>query len=174
MWEGSCGGGEKKSTRLSVREPQWQLHNDGLLQPFYAVPDLYLVAEVERFSELNEPTGWYQITTGSLQRALENGLELSYILRFLQQYCEGGIPGSLLIRLKLWGSGYGETQHIMVEHAPLLRLSTQVLQDLQADEELKALLGGEVEQQSRLVRVETQHLERVIELLRERGFDIEG
>jgi Helicase conserved C-terminal domain len=174
MTEASFRDGALESGRLSVREPQWRLHNDGLLQPFYAVPDLYLVAEIERFSELNEPTGWYHITAGSLQRALENGLELTYILRFLQQYCEGGIPGSLLIRLKLWGNGYGEKQHITVEHAPLLRLSTQVLQDLQADEELKVLLGSEVEQQSRLVRVETQHLERVIELLRERGFAIDG
>jgi hypothetical protein len=172
--EASFQDGAMESSRFSAREPQWRLHDDGLLQSFYAVPDLYLVAEVERFSELNESIGWYQITSESLRRALENGLELAYILRFLQQYCEGGIPGSLLIRLKLWGNGYGEKQDIKVEYAPMLRLSSQVLQDLQTDEELKMLLGGEVEQQSRLVHIDTQNLERVIELLRERGFDIDG
>lgn len=157
-----------------VREPQWRLHDDGLLQPFYAVPDLYLVAEVERFSELDETTGWYKVTAASLQRTLGNGLELDYIVRFLQQYCENGIPGSLLIRLKIWGNGYGGKQSIRVERSPLLRLSVQVLQDLQADGELKVLLGGEVEQQSRLVRIDASDLERVIELLHERGFNVEG
>ncbi len=49
----------------------------------------------------------------------------------------------------------------------------QVLQDLQTDEELKTLLGSEVERQSRLVRVDIQHLERVLELLHERGFSID-
>ncbi len=162
-----------ESGRLTVREPQWRLHDDGLLQPFYAVLDLYLVAEVERFSELDEATGWYKISAASLQRALKNNLQLDYIMRFLQQYCEGGVPGSLLIRLKLWGSGYGEKQSISVEHSPLLRLSAQVLQDLQSDEDLKTLLGSEVEQRSRLVRVDANNLERVLELLRERGFNIE-
>jgi hypothetical protein len=47
-----------------------------------------------------------------------------------------------------------------------------VLQDLLADEDLRTLLGGEVEQQSRLVRVKGEDLEHVIELLHERGFDI--
>ena len=173
MTESSFHDGAIESNRLPVREPQWQLHDDGLLQPFYAVPDLYLVAEVERFSDLHEVTGWYKITPVSLQRALENGLELHYILRFLQQYCEAGIPGSLLIRLKLWGNGYAEKQYISVERSPLLRLSAQVLQDLQGDEELKTLLGSEVEQQSRLLRIDAHNLERVIELLRNRGFKID-
>lgn len=157
---------------LHVREPQWRLHDDGLLQPFYAVSDLYLLAEVERFSERDEATSWYRLTTASVQRALAQGMTLDYLLRFLRQYCEGGIPGSLLIRLKLWGGGYAE-QHIAVEHAPLLRLSSEVLRDLQSDEELKTLLGSEVEQPARLVQVESQHLARVLELLHERGFSLE-
>ena len=173
MTEASFRDGAMESGRLAVREPQWRLHDDGLLQPFYAVPDLYLVAEIERFSDLDETTGWHRMTFASLQRALGNGLELDYIVRFLQQYCESGIPGSLLIRLKIWGNGYGEKQSILVEHAPLLRLSTQVLQDLRADEEFNALLGSEVEQPSRLVRVDASALERVIELLHERGFNVE-
>jgi hypothetical protein len=100
-------------------------------------------------------------------------MELDYIVRFLQQYCEGGIPTSLLIRLKLWGGGYGEHVTIAVEPAPLLRLSSDVLQDLQNDEELKFLLGAEVEQSSRLIRIDARNLERVVELLKERGFNLE-
>lgn len=158
---------------LVVHEPQWRLLNDGLLQPFYAVLDLYLVAEVERFSARDEATGWYRITPTSLQRAIAEGIALEYIVRFLQQYCDGGIPGSFLIRLRLWGNGYGDRQDIHVEHAPLLRLSEQVLRDLQADDELRALLGTEVEQQSRLVHVDAANLERVVALLHERGFTVE-
>jgi hypothetical protein len=159
--------------RLVEREPQWRLHNDGLLQPFHAVLDLYLAAEVERFTERDEPTGWSRITPASLRRALEGGMILSDIVRFLQRYCLGGVPGSLLIRLKLWGGGYEDGQEIHVEPAPMLRLSEAVLRDLQADEEIGPLLSAEVESRSRLVRVEGDNLSRVIDLLRERGFPLE-
>jgi hypothetical protein len=159
--------------RLVAREPQWRLHEDGLLQPLYAVTDLYLAAEIERVSERDEQTGWRRITPSIIQRVCSDGLSLDAIIRFLQQYCEGGVPGSFLIRLKLWGGGYGEQQTIRVEQAPLLYLPAQVLQDLQADEELQHLLGSEVAQQGRLVRVPADNLERVVELLKDRGFVVE-
>lgn len=159
--------------RMVVREPQWRLHSDGLLQPFYAVTDLYLAAEVERFSELDEQTGWRKITPTALIRALRGGILLEHIVRFLQQYCEGGIPGSFLIRLKLWGSGYTERSTIYIEHSPLLRLSEQVLRDIQADEELSGLLGAEIDPGSRLVHIKAEQLERVLEILKERGFSVE-
>jgi len=161
--------------RLVTRESQWRLHDDGLLQPFYAVLDLYLVAEVERFSERDEVTGWHRITPTSLRRALDEGMALEHIVRFLQQYCEDGVPGSFLIRLKLWGNGYGEAsepQAIHVEAAPLLRLPARILQDLQGDEDIKLLLGDVLESQSRLVHVDAQNLERIVALLRERGFTV--
>jgi hypothetical protein len=59
-----------------------------------------------------------------------------------------------------------------VERTPLLALSDQVLQDLRADEELRELLGAEISQQHRLVHVHQDKLERVIELLRARGFEV--
>jgi len=155
------------------REPQWQLDDDGLLQPCYAVLDLYLVAEVERFCERDEATSRYKITAASVHQALEQGITFEYIMRFLQRYCDGGIPAALLIRLKLWGDGYGNKQNIQVERAPFLCLAEEVLYDLASDEELGSLLGPEVEQQSRIVRVDPGNLERVIALLRARGFSVE-
>ena len=141
-------------------EPQWQLDNDGLLQPCYAVPDLYLVAEVEGFCEHDEVTSRYKITAASVHRALEQGITFESIMHFLQQYCDGGIPAALLIRLKLWGNGYGNQQNIQVVRAPLLCLAEEVLHDLEADEELGSLLGSKVEQRSRLVRVDLGNLEQ--------------
>jgi hypothetical protein len=154
--------------RAATHEAQWQLHEDGLLQPLYTVLDLYLVAEVERFSEPDEESGWQRITPASLQRGLRDNA-LASILRFLQLYCDGGIPASLLIRLKLWGRGY-DREEVDVETSPMLRLSSQVLQDLQNDQEIGPLLGDEVERVSALVRVEADRLERVLALLRARGF----
>ncbi|HYL44365.1 MAG TPA: helicase-associated domain-containing protein [Ktedonobacteraceae bacterium] len=154
-------------------ELQWRLHEDGSLEPLYAVSDLYLVAQIERVSELDTLTGWRKITPRSIEQACSNGLELDAIIRFLQHYCEGGIPSSFLIRLKLWGKGYGEADSIEVERAPMLYLAAQVLEDIQADETLQPLLGSEVPQQGRLVRVPAENLEQVIALLRERGFDVE-
>jgi Helicase conserved C-terminal domain len=162
-----------ESGRLPIREPQWRLQQNGLLQPCYAVLDLYLEAEVERITELDEATGWRKVTPAAIQQARSAGLLLEHIVRFLQHYCEGGVPTSFLIRLKLWGGGYERQDSIGVECAPLLSLSAQALQDIQTDEELGPLLGTEVPLEHRLVRVDPGALERVVELLRERGFTVE-
>lgn len=159
--------------RFVVRECQWLLHANGLLEPLYPVLDLYLVAEIAHFSDVDEQSGWRSITDVSLQKALTQGKSLDDIIAFLQQYCLHGIPSSFLIRLKLWGGGYGTQSDIAVERVPLLRLSAAVLADLQADADLRPLLGSEVDQQSRLVRVPPEHLERIITLLRERGFAVD-
>ena len=166
--------GVLESGRLPTREPQWRLQHNGLLQPCHAVLDLYLISEVERITVLDQTTGWRKITPEAIQQACNSGLPLDYIVRFLQHYCEGGIPASFLIRLKLWGDGYEQQNTIGVEHAPLLSLSNQVLQDIQADEELGPLLRTEVPSDSRLVRISPEALERVVELLKERGFSVES
>ncbi len=153
-------------------EPQWHLLTDGLLQPICTVLNFYLVAEVERFGERDASTGWFRLTPASIQHALTQDVSLEYILNFLQRYCDDGVPGSFLVRLKLWGAGYAD-DGVYVEPAPLLRLSSEVLHDLYADTELSALLGSEVEQQHRLVHVNAQNLARVLEILRERGFKIQ-
>ncbi len=158
---------------LAVREPQWRLHDDGLLQPFYAVTDLYLMAAVERFSDLDDLTGWRRITPTALQRARNANLSLDAITHFLYQYCEGGIPPSFLIRLKLWGGGYPGQHTVTVEHTPMVRLSASVLQDLRNDGELAPLLGTELERESRLVHIQAEHVEQVVDLLKERGFVVE-
>ena len=157
---------------LPLCEPQWRLHDDGLLQPLYTVLNLYLVAELERISELDTATGWRRITPASLQLASDVGISLESVVRFLERYGEGGVPTSFLMRLKLWGGGYDGQSSIQVERTPLLALSDQVLQDLRADEELRELLGAEISQQHRLVHVHQDKLERVIELLRARGFEV--
>ncbi len=162
-----------ESGRFPTREAQWRLLHSGLLLPCHAVLDLYLAAEVERITELDEASGWRKITPAAIQKACSAGLPLEHIVRFLQHYCAGGVPASFSIRLKLWGGGYDQQNMIEVEHAPLLRLSAQVLQDIQADEELGRLLGIELPPESRLVRVAPETLERVVELLKERGFTVE-
>ncbi|MFL5625077.1 MAG: helicase-associated domain-containing protein [Ktedonobacteraceae bacterium] len=154
-------------------EPQWRLHEDGSLQPLYSVNNLYLTAEIERVSELDTVSGWRRITPRMIEQACSNGLALDAIIHFLQHYCEGGIPPSFRIRLKLWGKGYGEEDTIGVERSPMLYLPAPVLADVQADEALQQLLGSEVPLQGRLVRVPAENLEQVIALLRERGFEVD-
>ena len=162
-----------ESGRLPAREPQWRLLHDGLMQPCHAVLNLYLVAELEHISELDVATGWRKITPESIQHACSTGLSLDHILRFLQHCCEGGVPASFLIRLKIWGNGYDQQTSIGIEDTPLLRLSLKALQDIQADEEIGPLLDAEVPPDTRLVRVPTEVLDRVMELLRDRGFKVE-
>ncbi len=160
------------SASLPTHESQWRLTPDGLLEPCYPLAHLYLATELERFTELDEATGWRRITPASLRQALDAGLALDGIIRFLQHYCAGGIPGSLLIRLKLWGSGYASHPDLHIETAPLLSLPPQVLNDILADEEIGPLLGTPIPEEKRLVHVPQEKLERVMELLRERGFEV--
>ncbi|HXZ03385.1 MAG TPA: helicase-associated domain-containing protein, partial [Ktedonobacteraceae bacterium] len=159
--------------RLPTREPQWRLLQTGLLQPCHAVLNLYVVAEVEKITVFDEETGWRKITPESVQQACTSGLSLEHIVRFLQHYCEGGVPPSFLIRLKIWGDGYEQQTGIGVEKTPLLRVSSQAFLDIQADEEIGPLLGSEVPSDTRLVRVPLEALDRVLELLKDRGFTVE-
>ncbi len=157
---------------LPTSEAQWILLPDGLLQPRYALPNLYLAIELERVTQLDEASGWRRITSQALQKALNSGLALTQIIRFLQTYCVNGIPGSFLVRLKLWGQGYSERPSLTVEAAPLLSLSAQVLQDLLADEEIGALLGQSVAPETRVVHVAQENMELLKQLLQERGFEV--
>ena len=154
-------------------EPQWRLLQNGLLQPCHTALNLYLVAEVEKIADLDKGTSWRKITPESMQQARNSGLPLEHIVRFLQHYCEGGVPASFLIHLKMWGDGYGQQTGIGVEQGPLLRLSHQALQDIQADEDIGPLLASEVPSETRLVRVPFEALDRVLELLKNRGFTLE-
>jgi hypothetical protein len=164
---------QEEIEREPLSEPQWRLHPDGLLEPIYAVLNLYLVSEIERFCEHDAASGWLRISQASLLRSLEQGLSLDYLLSFLKRFCDQGIPGSFKIRLKVWGSGYGSQPQLYVEQAPLLRLPSPILQDVLADPELQSLLGPEIEQPGRLVHVDPANLERVLALLRERGLSVE-
>jgi hypothetical protein len=159
------------SGQMPAHEAQWKLLPDGLLQPCYPVVNLYLAAELDRISERDEETSWRRITAASI--AASQHIPLEHTVRFLQRYCQDGVPPSFLIRLKLWGGGYDRQHVIQVEDAPMLRLSASALRDIQADEELGALLEAEIPPASRLVRVSPERLARVLELLRERGFVVE-
>ncbi|HTI14382.1 MAG TPA: helicase-associated domain-containing protein [Dictyobacter sp.] len=153
-------------------EPQWRLFADGRLEALYTVSDMYLVKELASFCEREADE--LRITTDSLQTALQKGMTFEQIIQFLQRYCVDGIPGAFLIRLKLWGGGYAAQSDVHVQRTPLLQLASDVLQDLQRDEEFVGLLGPEVGQQQRLIHVKEEHLSRVLSLLRQRGFTIDG
>ena len=152
------------------REPQWRLREDGLLQPLYGVLNFYLVRMAERFCAYDEARGGLCLTESSVRAALQHNMTLNEIMDFLRRYCIDDIPGSLKLRLKLWGDGYKGQRHIGVARAPLLILPEQVLQDLEADKEIHNFLQEVIAPEQRLVRVSEQHLERILRLLRERGF----
>ncbi len=162
-----------ENQELPEREPQWQLHEDGLLQPLYPVLDLYQAVQAQHFCEVDQDTSWYRITATSLRQVIKEGVELDAIIHFLRGSCVEGIPGSLLVRLKLWGGGYSSPDDLHIEHAPLLRLPADIFQDVRFDEELCALLGTDVEESYRLIRIDSANLERVLALLRERGFQMD-
>src|SRR5262249_23681642 len=158
---------EVQDQKLLEREPQWQLHEDGLLQPLYPVLDFYQVVEAQCFCEVDQGTSWYKITAASIRQAIKQGFGIDTIIHFLQVSCAEGIPGSLVIRMKLWGGGYNGQDEVHVERNPMIRLPEDICRDLFIDKELRQLLGIEVEQAYRLIRIDPKHLEQVLSLLRE-------
>ncbi|GCE27089.1 hypothetical protein KDA_25730 [Dictyobacter alpinus] len=155
---------------LTAHDPQWTLQPDGTLEAVYTVLDFYILTEAILFCEQDPTSGGLRVTAASLQRALQQGIALEQIIRFLQHYCYDGIPGAFLIKLKLWGGGYADTPHIYVEQTPLLRLSADILKDLQSDSEVAPLLGSEIIDGQRLVHVSTDNLAQLLSILQQRGF----
>jgi hypothetical protein len=136
--------------------------------------NLYTRFQLERFAEPQGPpaaatdleTGRYQLTVGSLGRALARGIRIEQVLAFLQQAGERPVPANVVGQLRLWAGRFGQVQ---LEEVALLRVkSERVLKDLTVLPETRSLISKVLTPTTALVR--KRDLPRLRKELRALGY----
>jgi hypothetical protein len=111
-------------------------------------------------------TGRYQLTVGSLGRALTRGIRVEQVLAFLQQAGERPVPANVVGQLRLWAGRFGQVQ---LEEVALLRVkSERVLKDLTVLPETRPLISKILTPTTALVR--KRDLPRLRKELRALGY----
>ena len=142
---------------------------DGNVTLVHRTPSIYAYAGIELFAERID-TRHARITSASVAGACKQNISVPTMIARLRQVQRGEIPAKLITRLKAWGKYFGG--------AKLGRLTLIEFRDEQArselldDPELKPYLERFDAGNRPLVRVHAELLERVKELLKERGVDI--
>jgi hypothetical protein len=144
-------------------EPEDQASPPILVHPDFSVQvpppaNLYTRFQLERFAETQasslvttdrEPVR-YQLTVGSLGRALARGIRVEQVLAFLQQAGERPVPANVVGQLRLWAGRFGQVQ---LEEVALLRVNSErVLKDLTVLPETRPLIGKILTPTTALVR----------------------
>lgn len=142
----------------------------GAVQLAVRAPSLYLHGHLAAFAD-PAPGGGYQLTHSSVARAARNGLAASEILQRLAAVHRGPLPPGLERRVRAWAKHYGDAG---LEGVTLLQLrDEEVLSELLADPEIGPLLQRfNPAPEGALARVRPADLERLRELLGERGIEI--
>jgi hypothetical protein len=136
--------------------------------------NLYTRFQLERFAEVrgsaigstDQEACHYQLTVGSLGRALERGIRVEQVLAFLQQAGARPVPANVAGQLRLWADRFGQ---VHLEAVALLRVkSERVLKELRVLPETRALIGQILSPTSALVR--KRDLPRLRKELRALGY----
>jgi hypothetical protein len=136
--------------------------------------NLYTRFQLERFADAQgspvvasdlEPAR-FQLTVGSLGRAMARGIRVEQVLAFLQQAGERPIPANVVGQLRLWAGRFGQVQ---LEEVALLRVkSERILKDLTVLPETRPLINKVLTPTTALVR--KRDLPRLRKELRALGY----
>ena len=135
---------------------------------------LYTRFQLERFADLlsSSRTGpgqasyTYQLTVGSLARALQRGIQVEQVEAFLKQACQRPVPANVVGQLRLWAGRLGQVQ---LEEVSLLQVRNErVLKELSALPETRSLISQVLSPTSALIR--KQDLPRLRKELRALGY----
>jgi hypothetical protein len=130
---------------------------------------LYTQFQLERFTEpidSNAVPRRYQLTVGSLGRALAQGVRVEQILAFLQQAGERPVPPNVAGQLRMWAGRFGQVK--LEEVAVLSVKSERVLKELSVLPETRSLIDRILSPTTALVR--KKNLSRLRRELRQLGF----
>jgi hypothetical protein len=142
-------------------QPPLTLHSDlGIDVP--PPSSLYTLFQLERFSNRvsaspspqvpGSKLHRYRITAASLGRALARGIRVEQVIAFLQQASGRPVPAPAAEQLYLWAGRFGQVQ---LDEVALLQVkSEQILKELSALPETRALIGRILSPTSALVRKE--------------------
>jgi len=142
----------------------------GELLRLYSGPDLILEKCLAELSEFKDSR--HMITQESVTRALQRGMTLPQYLQRLARLNHGPLPAELQARIKAWGHYYGKATLL---RATLLEVKDgATAEELLADPELASLLSRFAPDPSgRHLLVQSDDLDRVRQLLTERGVDLQ-
>ena len=142
---------------------------DGELTPVHEGPDLLLESCLQSLAEERE--GQFYITEGAVHRATASGLGIREYLEQLNELHRGALPAALQMRIKAWGRYYGKA---LLQQAVLLEVKDSATADeLMEDAELAPLLSRfAADPRGRLLLVHAHDLERLQQLLEERGIEV--
>ena len=142
---------------------------EGNVTLVHRTPSIYAYEGIEPFAERIDARH-ARITAASVEAATKQKLDVPTMIARLRQVHRGEIPAPLIVRLKAWGKYYGDAK---LGAVMLLEFRDEPARDeLLNDPELKPHLERFDAGNRPLVMVHAQSLERVKELLAERGVDI--
>jgi hypothetical protein len=144
----------------------------GQVRLLAARPNLYLHGHL---APLADPAGddHYQISAGSVARAVRAGFTAPEILQRLEAVNRGPLPAGLVRRIRAWAHHYGDAA---LEEVVLIQLrDPAALEELLADPELAPLLQPfKPSPKKALARVRREDVELLRSRLAERGLKIES
>ena len=148
------------------------LSEDGSIRFAHAVPSLHVLGALQPFCDQPpEPAGRWRITPAGVARARSAGIDATAILAVLDEMAVGGVPDTLPARIKAWSRHYGSASLLAVT---LLQFRDQdALDELLKESELARYLRPfKPEAKLGLAVVEPNQIERVRDLLAERGVEV--
>jgi hypothetical protein len=152
-----------QDTRQSV-----VIHEDGRVQPLYAVPSLYLRGKLSRLAE--ERDGGWHITPESVRRAGGSKNKVRRLLDELRELQRGPFPQDLAEQIKAWGSYYGQAA---AKTLTLIEFRDQAtLDELRQHPELRARLLPFRAGERALAVVPENELEQVKQTLARLGIQV--
>lgn len=143
---------------------------EGALEFFGRAPSIYAYGAVETFSE-HADAHHARITPASVRAAVQAKISVPEILNRLKQVHRGPLPPKLVQRIKAWGNFYGDAK--LGELTLIEFRDDAARQELLDDPELKPHLELFDAGKRPLALVHPNAVERVRELLAERGIDLQ-
>jgi hypothetical protein len=142
---------------------------NGNIRFVHAVPSLYVYGYLHPLADQAE-SDW-QVTSASVRRARDAGLDAAAIIASLDMLALGGVPPALEIRIKAWSKHYGDAR---VQTVTLVHFRNQdALNELCGDPVLARYLKPfKPEARLGLATVRPGDLAALQALLAERGVDL--
>ncbi len=142
---------------------------EGNVEFVHRTPSIYAYGGIEPFAQrLDERHA--RLTRESIGAAVERKISVPTMLSQLKQVHRGPLPAELITRLKAWGKYYGDAQ--MGTMTLIEFRDEQARAELLSDPRLKPYLTRFDAGQRPLALVRSDSVERVKELLAERGVEI--
>jgi hypothetical protein len=113
------------------------------------------------------PLGVYPLTQDSLRRALDSGVTVAQLVRFLERYSRSGLPGNVRALVETAGRQHGRIRLIPTGYV-LVTDEAPLLEELHRLKTIEPLIGSNIT--DRVAAVDTEAVTALLRQLRQRGY----